>query len=56
MNLYQQLIKVLIERKNNGEDIGNAIHYCTHSAFDLLELHNTGTSFDDVVAICLNNK
>lgn len=56
MNLYQQLIKLLIARKENGEDIGNAIPYCSQNAFELVDLYEQGTTIEDIVIECLKHK
>lgn len=56
MNLYQELIRQLLERKANGEDIGNAIPYCSQNAWELQTLHDQGTSVHDIVLECLKHK
>lgn len=51
------IIKRLKELKEQGTDIGNAIHYCTQNIFDLVDMHETeAVSVPALVNICLKNK
>lgn len=55
--IYQMIIKRLNELKEQGTDIGNAIHYCSQNIFDLVDMHdNQAVSVPALVNICLENK
>lgn len=54
--IYQMMIKALQQLQASGTDIGNAIRYCSDNAFDLVHKYENGTSLDELLSICLNNK
>lgn len=55
--IYQMIIKRLKELEEQGEDIGNAIKYCSDNIFDLVHKHDTmAVSVPALVNICLANK
>lgn len=54
--IYQMIIRELNRLRNEGIDIGNAIHYCTENIFDLVEMYDSGLNVDELLSVCMNNK
>ena len=54
--IYQMIVKALKELQQNGTDIGMAVKYCSDNAFELVQLYEAGSSIDELLSICMENK
>lgn len=47
------IIKELLNKKENGINIGNSIKYCSNNIFDLVQLYSDGSTINELAIKCI---